>query len=241
MTRSVCMTLSAPIPVLKQQAKAIARDQNIPLHEALDQIAQREGFSAWSLLSAKTAAKSNALTLLEQLRPGELVLLGSRRGQGKTRLSIELALQLMQRGGRAAFFTLDFTPAEVAACFTALGAEQAHFADRFLVDDSDRICADYIVARLASEPAPSLVIVDYLQVLDLKRENPPLMHQVRQLKRLAQERPCIVLCLSQIERRYDPAAQPLPGAGDIRLPNPLDLGLFDKLCFLNEGRLECGH
>jgi replicative DNA helicase len=232
------MTLSAPIPVLKQQAKALARDQNIPLHEALDKIAQREGFSAWSLLSAKTASKSNALTLLEQLQPGELVLLGSRRGQGKTRLSIELALQLMQRGGRAAFFTLDFTPTEVAACFTALGAEQASVADRFLLDDSDQICADYIVARLASALVPSLVIVDYLQVLDHKRENPPLMHQVQQLKRLAQERQCIVLCLSQIERRYDPAAQPLPGAGDIRLPNPLDLSLFDKLCFLNQERLE---
>ncbi|RWX70261.1 DNA helicase, partial [Mesorhizobium sp. M2A.F.Ca.ET.039.01.1.1] len=36
---------------------------------------------------------------------------------------------------------------------------------------------------------------------------------------------------------YDPARRPFPDIGDIRLPNPLDLSLFDKACFLNKGEI----
>src|SRR5215470_17176943 len=52
-TSEVCMKLSAPIFILKQQAKALSRSEKIPLHAALDRIANREGFAAWSLLAAK--------------------------------------------------------------------------------------------------------------------------------------------------------------------------------------------
>ncbi|RUU73632.1 DNA helicase, partial [Mesorhizobium sp. M7A.T.Ca.TU.009.01.3.1] len=36
---------------------------------------------------------------------------------------------------------------------------------------------------------------------------------------------------------YDPAKKPCPDIGDVRLPNPLDLSLFDKTCFLNKGEI----
>ncbi len=183
-------------------------------------------------------SKKLVSALFAQLHPGELALLGSRRGQGKTRLSIELAIQIMRRGGHAAFFTLDFTPTDVADCFKALGEDLNEFADRFLLDDSDQICADYILSRLASAPASTLVVIDYLQLLDQKRENPELTHQVQQLRSFARERQVIVLCLSQIKRSYDPASRPCPEVNDIRLPNPLDLSLFDKLCFLNQDTMQ---
>ncbi|WP_394794766.1 DNA helicase [Armatimonas sp.] len=234
------MALSAPIYVLKQQAKVLSRKEGIPLHQALDRIASQEGFSAWSLLSAKTVTMSRKplSTLLTQLHPGELALLGSRRGQGKTRLSLELAIQIMRRGGHAAFFTLDFTPTDVADCFKALGENLNEFTDRFLLDDSDQICADYILSRLASVPANTLVVIDYLQLLDQKRENPELTHQVQQLRSFARERQLIVLCLSQVSRSYDPGSKPCPEVNDIRLPNPLDLSLFDKLCLLNQDTMQ---
>lgn len=232
------MKLTAPIYLLKQQARALSRQERIPLHQALDRIANREGFRAWSLLSARATSPSPAAVLRARARPGDLILLGARPGQGKTLLSLEWAIQAMRGGGQAAFFTLAFTPAEVAQCFQALGEELARFRDRLLVDDSDQICAEYILARLASAPAGMLVVIDYLQSLDQKRENPDLMHQVRQLKAFARERSLIVLCLSQIDRRYDPAARPCPGMEDVRLPNPLDLGLFDRTCFLNQGRVK---
>jgi len=30
----------------------------------------------------------------------------------------------------------------------------------------------------------------------------------------------------------------MPGIGDVRLPNPADLGMFSKACFLHDGELE---
>ena len=234
------MQLSAPIYILKQQAKTLAHRENIPLHQALDQIAQREGFTAWSLLSAKHTTEKPASRLFAQLCPGELVLLGSRPGQGKTLLSLDLALQALRRGGHAAFFTLDFTRDNVIESFKALGAEAEleSFTDRFLLDDSDKICADYMIAKLASAPAKTLIIVDYLQLLDQRRENPELMPQVQRLRSFARERQLTVVCLSQINRSYDPEKQPFPGIEDVRLPNPLDLSLFDRMCFLHQGKMQ---
>jgi replicative DNA helicase len=232
------MRLSAPIYLLKQQAKNLSREENIPLHQALDRIAAREGFRAWSLLSAQATSENPAASLLAQLRPGELILIGSRPGQGKTLLSLELAIHAMRGGSRAAFFTLDYTPTDVAGSFQALGEDLSQFQDRFLIDDSDQICADYIVARLTSTPPRTLVVVDYLQLLDQKREHPDLMYQVQRLRAFARERQVIVACLSQIDRRYEGTGREFPGIGDIRLPNPLDLRLFDRACFLSGGKLQ---
>jgi replicative DNA helicase len=94
----------------------------------------------------------------------------------------------------------------------------------------------------SNAPAPPnmLVVVDYLQLLDQKRENPSVMHQVMQLKHFARERRVIVVCLSQVDRSYDPAIKQFPALVDIRLPNPLDLKLFDKACFLSRGKLQVG-
>ena len=43
--------------------------------------------------------------------------------------------------------------------------------------------------------------------------------------------------ISQIDRSYDPAAKPCPDLDDVRLPNPVDLSLFNWTCFLNEGEV----
>jgi hypothetical protein len=40
------MKLSAPIYHLKRQARILSRDENIPLHEALDRLAAREVLAA---------------------------------------------------------------------------------------------------------------------------------------------------------------------------------------------------
>lgn len=234
------MKLSAPIYILKQQAKALSRKKNVPLHRALDQIANQEGFRAWSLLSAKVNSEKPVSTLLAQLRSGDLVLLGSRPGQGKTLLGLEAAIHAMRQGNQAAFFTLYCTRADVTDLFKTIGEELHEFIDSFLVDDSDQICADYVIDKLASAPANTLVVIDYLQLLDQNRENPDLMHQVQQLRTFARERQFIILCLSQIDRSYDSAKRPCPGINDVRLPNPLDLGLFDRTCFLNQGKMQIG-
>lgn len=228
------MKLSAPIYHLKRKAKRLSRDEGIPLHDALDRIATTEGFSAWSMLAAKTAAATPANKLFPQFRPGELVLVGARPGQGKTLMSLELAVEAMKSGHRAAFFSLEYTAKDVLDRLRTIGVEPAQFDNLFEVDCSDTISADYVVKQMATAPRGTVVVIDYLQLLDQRRENPDLTVQVRALKSFARDKGLIVVLISQIDRSYDPAIKPCPDLSDVRLPNPLDLKLFDKMCFMNE-------
>lgn len=234
------MKLSAPIYGLKRKAKALSRESGMPLHEALDRVAAEEGFRSWSLLAAKLSATSPARTLYARLRPGDLVLVSARPGQGKTLMSLELAVEAMRAGNRSAFFTLEYTLLECHDRFRDIGVDPATFDGLFEFDGSDAICADHIVSRLADAPGGTMAIIDYLQLLDQKRETPDLMAQVRTLKAFAREKGLILVFISQIDRRYDPVAKPVPDLTDVRLPNPLDLKLFDKTCFLNQGTVQLG-
>lgn len=231
------MRLSAPIHRLRRKARLLSRDKHIPLHEALDRIAREERFGSWGLLLAKTPTRAPAKALLARLAPGDLVLLGARPGQGKTLMSLELAVEAMRSGHRGVFFTLEYGIRDVRDRFRALGVEWTQFEGLFACDTSDTISADHIVASLAAAPRGTLVVVDYLQLLDQRRENPALSDQVRALKAFARERGLIIVFISQIDRSYDPARKPCPDLRDVRLPNPLDLKLFDKACFLNDGRI----
>lgn len=232
------MKLSAPIYHLKRTAKRLSREAGIPLHDALDRVAATEGFSAWSMLAAKAAARTPASKLFAQFRPGDLVLVGARPGQGKTLMSLELAVEAMKSGHRAAFFSLEYTERDVLDRLRAIGAEPAQFDKLFEVDCSDVISADYVVKQMASAPRGTLVVIDYLQLLDQRRENPDLTVQVCALKSFARDMGLIVVFISQIDRSYDPAVKPCPDLGDVRLPNPLDLTLFDKTCFINNAEVQ---
>jgi replicative DNA helicase len=231
------MKLSAPLYHLKRTAKTLSRQKGIPLHAALDRIAAEEGFKAWSLLAAKAAAAAPASKLFARLRPGDLVLVAARPGHGKTLMSLELAVAAMKAGHRAAFFTLEYKEKDVWGHLRDLGVDQTRFQELFDLDCSDAISADYIEKKMATAQRGSVVVVDYLQLLDQKRENPPLMAQVRALKTFARDRGLIVVFISQIDRSYDPSTKPCPDLEDVRLPNPLDLQLFDKTCFLSNGEV----
>jgi len=232
------MKLSAPIYHLKRKAKRLSREEGIPLHDALDRIAAAEGFSAWGLLAAKAAASTPANRLFPQFQQGDLVLVGARPGQGKTLMSLELAVEAMKSGHRAAFFSLEYTEKDVLDRLRMIGVEPAQFDKLFEVDCSDVISADYVVKQMATAPRGTVVVVDYLQLLDQRRENPDLTVQVRALKSFARDKGLIVVFISQIDRSYDPATKPCPDLSDVRLPNPLDLKLFDKTCFLNNSEAQ---
>lgn len=232
------MRLSAPIYHLKRKAKRLSRDKGIPLHDALDRVATTEGFSAWSMLAAKATSATPANQLFPQFRPGDLVLVGARPGQGKTLMSLELAVEAMKSGHRAAFFSLEYTEKDVLDRMLAIGVEPAEFDKLFEVDCSEAISADYIVEQMAAAPRGTVVVIDYLQLLDQRRENPDLTVQVRALKSFARDKGLIVVFISQIDRSYDPSVKPCPDLGDVRLPNPLDLTLFDKMCFMNNSEVQ---
>jgi replicative DNA helicase len=231
------MELSQPIHRLKRRARLLARREGIPLHAALDRVAREEGFSAWSMLVARSVAPSIDRMKLSQLSDGDLLLLGGRPGHGKTLLSLGLAVQAVKAGRTAVFFTLESSRAEVLRYVAAIGADPRSFAASVRIDTSDDISADHIISQLQTAARGTLVVVDYLQLLDQKRENPTLGQQVKALKAFARERGLIFVFLSQIHRSFDGGERDVPGLADVRLPNPLDLLLFTKMCFVHANRV----
>lgn len=231
------MTLSAPIHQLKRRARLLSCREQIPLHAALDRIATDEGYRSWSLLVAKQPRTETAHALLSHFTPGDLVLMAGRPGQGKTLASLGLLAEAMRAGRRGVFFTLEYTPLDVAGRLRALGIEPDEFPGLFDCDCSDAISADYIVGMLATAPRGTVAVIDYLQLLDQRRDTPELALQVRTLRAFARTRGLILIFISQIDRSYDASGKPFPDIADVRLPNPLDLSLFDKACFLNRGEV----
>lgn len=222
---------------LKRQARALARSKDIPHHEALDRIAAAHGHERWSLLAARHDDAAPARRVYERLAPGEFLLVAARPGHGKTLMSLRIAVEAMRAGNPCAFFSLEYTARDIVGRFRAIGEEPSRYQDRFTFDGSDALCADHITAILDTFPPGSLAVIDYLQLLDQRRGNPDLDTQMRALKAFATERRIVMVFISQIDRGYDPATKPLPDLDDVRLPNPLDLSLFDKGCFMNDGRM----
>lgn len=179
--------------------------------------------------------QARALSRAPGITPGDRVLVAARPGQGKTLLCLELAVDAMKSGHRSILFSLDSSRTDVERYFAAIGESAERFKDCFEFDDSDDICAEYIVRRLHSAARGTLVIVDYLQLLDQRRENASLLQQMALLKGFALRRGLVMLFLSQVDRHFDDTKSPVPAMADIRQPNPLDLSLFNKTCFLHKG------
>lgn len=225
------MKLSEPIEVLKRKARLLSRSEGIPLHAALDRIAAAQGFRSWGLLVAR--APSIAAEMYSQLQAADLVLLGARPGLGKTLMGLKLAVEAVRSGNRGFFFTLEYTERDVLDRLRVIGVERRRLGASFAFDCSDAISADYITEALASTPGGTLAVIDYLQLLDQKRDNPDLNSQIRALKAFALRQGVILVFISQIDRRFEASGNRLPDLKDIRLPNALDLSLFSKACFLN--------
>ncbi len=231
------MKLSAPIFRLKRQAKLLSRETNAPLHAALDEVAKREGYRSWSHLAGSSSHERPAPKLLAHFVSGDLVLLGARPGHGKTLLGLELAAEAARAGHRSFFFSLEENEASISDRLRDLGFEMDEVGNALVIDTSDTICADHIIERVGNGQDNSVVVVDYLQLLDQRRQNPELAVQVETLASFARTASAIIVAISQIDRSFDLEGKPLPDVTDVRLPNPVDLALFTKTCFLHNGEM----
>jgi len=234
------MKLSAPVFHLKRTAKLLSRTENIPLHLARNRLAMAEGFQSWSHLVSCYKELSPAKKVMSQMKPSDLVLLAARPRQGKTLLGLEIAALAAQAEVQSYFFTLDATEIDVMTGLKSLSVDIEPMKDYFNLDTSDEICAEYIMGKLAGADKGAIVIIDYLQILDQMDRKPKLADQISSLKGFAEKTGCIFFFLSQIDRQFILRADAYPSLSDVRLPNPLDLGLFSKACFLHEGKIKIG-
>lgn len=228
------MKLSTPIFQLKRRAKLMVRNNAIPLHEALDQIAREEGFARWSLLSAHVAAGSLSDDLFLRTVDGDMLLLAGRPGQGKTALGFELLRAAAEDGRQSVLFTLEMTEQQAKKRIEIQVARQRETE----IVTSEEICADYIIRHLSPAKPGTFAVIDYLQILDQQRHKPDLSQQITALREFAQKSGVIFAFISQVDRSFDPDNKRLPDMRDIRLPNLLDLGLFTKACFLHNGEAQ---
>lgn len=227
------MRLSAPIFQLKRRAKMLARKEKIPLHQAQDRVAAEEGFTAWSLLASRYQESIDVGALMSGLADGDMLLIGARPGQGKTRLGMQLLLKAARAGRRSVLFTLEYTERQAMESFRALAYDLPDAWPEIVT--SDEISADFIVRHLLGSPKGTVAIIDYLQILDQQRRNPPLSDQMSILQAFARSEGIVLGFISQIDRSYAPERTPVPGLADLRLPNPIPPGIFTKACFLNAG------
>ncbi|WP_299812717.1 DNA helicase [uncultured Roseibium sp.] len=231
------MTLSAPIFQLKRRARLMAREHKIPLATALDRIAREEGFAHWSLLAARSTGTTSSEATISRLENGDLALLGARPRQGKTLMGLKLLLEAAREGRKAVLFSLELTEKTAREYLAKLGADPGGPTEGLSVVTSGEISSEFIIEYLDGVPRGTLALIDYLQILDQRRSNPDLAVQVRELRDFARKRGLILALLSQIDRSYDPAVKPLPDMSDIRLPNRLDLSVFSKAWFLQDGKV----
>ncbi len=232
------MKLSAPIFKLKRRAKLIARNNSIPLNQALDQIARDEGFAKWSLLSASMSSETLSKTVLSRLRGGDLLLLAGGPGHGKTRLALRLLLDAAREGRKALLFTLELTEQQARKHLKSLEADGVAVADGVQVFTSDEICADYIIQHMSGLEPDTIAVIDYLQLLDQQRSKPTLSEQLQALNEFAQRNSVVLGFITQIDRLFEAEGKRLPDIKDVRLPNFVDLGLFSKACFLHNGEAQ---
>jgi replicative DNA helicase len=224
-----------PIFVLKRQARRLAREKNLPLHQALDAVARREGFQAWSHLVAATSRPATPEPEIT-IKPGELMLIGARPGQGKTLFGLSFAADAVRAGHSASIFSLEETEPAIRQRFERLGRTDALTSGKLQIDLTEGLDAEHIMSRLSCAQPGDVAVVDYLQLLDLNRRSPPLREQIARLRGLAREKRMRIAFLSQIDRRFELSGKSLPDYGDVRRLDALGTGLFDKACFLHKGR-----
>jgi len=200
--------------------------------------------------------------LTSGLQPGDLVILAGRPGSGKTTAAAGWALHVAQHAAPVAFFSLEMASTRIVLRMLsaesgvehvrmrrgtltdadwprlAPAADRIHRA-RLYLDDTSALSLSVIRTRarhLLRTQGLSLVVVDYLQLLDSPRgtgresREQQVSALSRGLKRLAGELAVPVVALSQLNRAVESRTNRRPVLADLRdsgaLEQDADLVVF---------------
>lgn len=200
--------------------------------------------------------------------PGSLTVLAARPSMGKTALALGIAVNAARAGKRVLYFSLEMTKEELADRLTAAGLgvstwqldkgdvtdEQVSQLGRViddlqslplhLDDDSDTSLTNVRAKSLAHklEHGLDLVVVDYLQLVELPRETRAKENRVQEistisrgLKQLARELAAPVIALSQLNRAVETAPQAIPHLSHLRESGSIEQDAHNVLMLWREG------
>lgn len=182
---------------------------------------------------------------LAGLHPTNLIVLAARPGMGKTSLALNIAANVAQSDHPVAVFSLEMSREEIVTrmlCghgridsqrlrtgrltetdFTKLStAASALYKKPIFVDDSPGLTVTEIRAkcrRLRRKPGLSLVVVDYLQLMQGsggENRQQEISIISRSLKSLARELHVPIIALSQLNRALEAREDKRPRLGDLR-------------------------
>jgi replicative DNA helicase len=185
------------------------------------------------------------------LRPGDLVLIAARPGQGKTALAGNIAYNVAVKGYKVGFFSLEMTASKLARRFfasigridgdklknAAMNEEEwrrlAEAAGELVelpihIDDASNITALDVRARarrLKFKGELDLLIVDYLQLLKPHRgksREQEVTAMSQAIKSLAKELEVPVLALCQLNREIEKRTMKRPMLSDLRESGSLE-------------------
>lgn len=188
------------------------------------------------------------------LRAGEMVTIAARPGCGKTAMGVQIAVNVAASGYRVAFFSLEMSGEELVGRIARLrGGRKTLLDDRAYLDairEAGKLKTLHVFdngerhtmasiearARLLSTISGglSLVVVDYLQLVDPSDRRMPREQQVaemsRRLKQLAGSIHCPVIVLAQLNREIEKDTR-RPRLSDLRESGAIEQD-SDRVWFL---------
>lgn len=180
--------------------------------------------------------------ILGGLSRTDLAIVAARPAVGKSTFALNLAVNLLKQSKRVALFTLEMSREQIIDKLisliggiplnllrerrlgprfneAALAADFLAKSGRLYVDDTSGITIPQIKARCMAKK-PDVIIIDYLQLLTPARktdnQNQAVAELSRNLKILAGELNCAVVCLSQLNRAVEARQNGRPTLADLR-------------------------
>ncbi len=144
----------------------------------------------------------------------DLVFLGARPGIGKTLFATQIGAQISKMERSVLMFSLEMSKEQIRS---RLGRQPT---EGFYINETaglniDRLCS---ISRefYAQEPNPSLIIIDYAQIVAALAPNPfeKVNIIVEKLKRLARELSIPILAIAQLNRNSESRENPEPYMSD---------------------------